>query len=308
MTSPVEPRIPRHQEVRPLPPFVTVADALAGCRFAADREGVLDEVEHTYVERGRLHEGIAPHFRLVVDGSLLAERTGVDLKDLKLTVTVRDVASKRYRVLRSWPVTDVMEPVDWSSEEDQPLRSNGGFEFNLAVSLQQPKDRRPNRAHRIGSILAQRTFSVSPEADAISFPMKFVDFGPTRWPDDALWIVEYLQPDPDFSQPLGDILELQINKKAERKLTQLARTPAGAILMEEIAIGVFCQVATRALRAKVPDDADSNDGVLKQVVAGLQRVSDRDAGDLARLALEDPSEFRALAQQMYGIVPSIVGA
>jgi len=298
----------KREEVRFLPPFETADGALRECHFSPDSAEEFIDAERTYLTRERFLVGLSPRFRLRVETEELTATTGLSLEDMELALAVRDLDFKKYEVLTRWPLTEIPEEWPTRLNSPRPFASSNGLDFVLVVALKNPQAAgASNHAHRAGSVLARRVFSVRPEADNLSFPIDFVDFPVEKWPADTLWAIKYLEDPPDFRKPVKEVLVLWMNKKVEQKLRQLEMTSAGSVSAQLIAAEVFAEIARRVLVdiPAVSDDGEDDEAIRLQVLRALQAMGDLDAEAVIELANEDPDVIKSLVQRGFSLVDSI---
>jgi FtsZ-binding cell division protein ZapB len=303
-TSIVSARSWRREEARQLPPFQTADDALKACACSPDEREEFQE--RFYLPRSRLVEGIKPRFRLAVDESRLTQ-VGCPAEDIELVLAARDLDYKNYVPLARWPLPEV--PAEYSAGRDglHVLKSYGGFDFAILAVLARRRPKTANVAYRQGSVLARRILAIRAEADAPSFPIKFEDLAQFGWPRDALWVVNYLSPEPDFNQPVAQVLELWINKTSEQKFVRASTIPLGKVFMELIASDVFAEVAIRVLSEIDELAEDNDDSLAKQIVQSLRESSGHSFDQLKELATREQERFRTLVQAMFGLAPEVAG-
>jgi hypothetical protein len=261
--------------------------------------------EHTYLSRARLQDGIKPKFRFRIDGELLANSMLLQADEIEVVISARDLEHKRYAILNRWPLDQL--PAEWGVDDDSasPLKSHGGFDFAIIASLVRARERTSNMPYRPASVLAKKIFSVRAEADALTFPIKFMDFAGADWPRDALWVINYFSEDPDYTRPVAEILELWVNKDAEQKLLRFSSAPIGQPFMQLMAADVFHEVAMRMLQEPEPESNDDDSSTWNQVIQSLKGITSLEAAQLRDMAVRDAPRLRAYVQAMYGVSPSV---
>ena len=239
-----------------------------------------------------------PKLKIRVHVEELLETTGLAADNLELVASLRDFDRKTYTPLERWPLIAI--PSEWPTPR-VPLQSHGGFDLSLLICLRENLDKVVNRPYRRGSVVSRRNFAVRAEADALTFPIRFVDFPEKGWPDEALWVVHYIREEPDFGLPVNGVLELWVNKRAERKLSQASASPTGLPIMQLIATDVFSQVSERVLMDESSRDDWDEESLGFQLIRSLEGNTGYDLQTLQDLARTDSSRLRALIQSTYSL-------
>lgn len=305
--------------VRPLPPFPTTDAALESIGFAPDDDMQLESGKEVYfLPSELLSEGINPRLGISIDAGQIETATGISVDTAELVISLRNVASRNYQAVARWPIKNIPDTWRYDPTSQRRIISHEGFDLVVTVCLSDSLQKQQNKPYRRGSVLARKTFSVKPEVDAVSFPIKLVDFGNDalfkNWPEETLWVVDYFDPEPDFNKSVESVLQVLLNKRAEEKLRVLTvGSSAGAILMKVMAAEFFLEIAVFALQApETESDVDKEEsemGLRSQVLASLSESSGRSSDELISWA-EGPNHgrLRAEVQRMFGIAQSVLEA
>jgi len=181
--------------VRPLPPFPTADVALESIGFAPNDDMPLESGKEVYfLPRDLLVEGTNPRLRLSIDPRVIENATGIFADSVELVISLRDYGSRNYQTVATWPIQNIPDTWKYDPSGQRGVSSHGGFDLVVAACLSQNLEKQQSKPYRRGSVLARKTLSVKPEVDAVSFPIKLVDFGNDplfeRWPEETFWVVD----------------------------------------------------------------------------------------------------------------------
>ena len=290
----------RRREKRVLQPFATSDHAFDNVRFAPTGDSQLSYADKYYVDRTILESGLQPRISFSFDPAVLVDDTPHNFTSIRLAISARDLARRKYSVLKQWPIEGV--PANWHS--DSILPSHEGIDFQVIAFLAHSSTTAPGQAWRKSSILAKKAFSVKPRVLNTLFPIVSADFGD----DERLFEVRWLA-DSSFNDNVERVLELEINHSCYQHVQALESSREGHAFLRLLTAQVFEEVAQRVLE-EYPHaiDLESNeDGLLTRVMQFLEEASGYAPEEIQRRASEEPGFLRTQSQHIVKIVDSVKG-
>lgn len=307
------------RERRPIPPFgdgtnlgrvsQAIGSALDSCRFAPFSDVPLTG-DRTYLLKSHQYDSdLEPRFTFEMENvERLTGSVGATLGDLWLSVSARARHIKRYLPMKEWKLDSVPDTWCPSSEELLRLQSHSDISFILAIRVDTDDIALKKNGLERGKVLSRREFVVKRPTDP-SFPIQWVDFdNDTDYPNEMLWVVRWKDlEDRNFSLPVGETLEVWVNKRADQPLQKIAAVPQGRnlgwkMLASEITVEIWYEVLTKI--GDVPSEGDS-ESLAGQVFAKLAYVSGRsylEIGDIVKDDEEGRTELRRFVSQILQVV------
>ena len=311
----------RRRERRLIPPFGDGSNpnrlsnqldhALASCRFAPFAHMMLIDEPTYYIEPGDVERPIEPRIEVVVDGVReLSDALGCRKVDLAVGLSVRSQHLKRYEPLQRWQMAAL--PVIWSTEPGRLDKFQTERGLDLVLSLRVASNRRALRQQglELGKVLCRREFSIRESIETSSFPFEWREFGgDIGYPDELLWTIKWhdtYEDDDRYDRPVGEVLTVWGNKKAEERLTNMDRTPGSeGLAWRMMAAEITTQIWADVLRGtEIEPSEDNGDTLVGQVFRNLSRLSGRPYGELKELTEQHDSltELRSLVSKALKVV------
>ena len=311
----------RRRERRSIPPYgdgsspnavSNILDRLLErSRFAPFQDSGLGEENSYFLSAEECQRGLYPRFEIVVDSlDELTKHFGIEEDDLELGLSVRSPKLRRYEVLQRWSIDNLpVEP--WSPEQSslQSMETGRGMDFILAMRIVADRgDLKPQGLDK-GKVLCRKVFSVKESVDIFTFPFRWAEFGgDTGVPDEALWMIEWKDPDDgdQFNRPVHEVLTVLVNKKAEGSLMAMgesngSRDLGWRMLAADITTQIFWDVLSKT--DNEPDEGEI-DSLVGQVFARLSRAGNVPYAAIKNLVNKDDSlsELRALVAKALKLV------
>ena len=284
---------------------------LSRCRFAPFENIGFSDQDTYFLSQEEGHRSIEPRFDIVLDDlDELTRRLGVHEGDLELGLSARSPRLRRYEVLERWSLDDV-PPDPWSPDQAklEGLQSGRGMDFVLAMRV--VAVRSDLEHHGIGKekVLCRRVFSVKESSDSLTFPLDWAEFGgDTAYPDEALWVIEWRDSEDEdqFERPVGELLTVVVNKKADGPLNAMAEAQgANDLAWRMLAADITTQIWADVL-IKIDEEPDVSDRetLAGQVFARLSRAGNIPYAEIKGLVGRDDSltELRNLVAKIFEVV------
>lgn len=295
----------RRTERRLIPPFGDGADpnalsnvldgVLAKCRFSPFSDvPLLDEATHV-LSIEDAEKPICPRFELVIDQlDELERRLSLHAEDLAVGLSVRSRHLRRYEVLEKWTVDEVQEA--WSPDPAilEKFQSGRGIEFVLGIQVTTQSEALALQGLEAGKIICRRVFAVALPTENFSFPFQWVKFGgDTEYPEDALWVIEWSEPEGgrQYELPVDQVLKVLANERAQEPL-RLAGGVHGAndIAWRMLAADITTQIWADVLKNYEGEPKeDDTETLVGQIYARLSRVSGLPYPEIRGLVQRDDS-------------------
>ena len=296
----------RRTERRLIPPFGDGGDpnalsnvldsVLAKCRFSPFSDVPLLDEATCVLSIDDAEKPICPRFELVIDQlEELERRLSLHAEELAVGLSVRSRHLRRYEVLKEWTVDEVPETA-WSPDPAtlEKLQSGRGIEFVLGVQVTSQSESLALQGLEAGKVICRRVFAVTLPTENFSFPFQWVKFGgDTEYPEDALWVIEWSEPEGgrNYELPVDQVLKVLANERAQEPL-RLAGGVHGAndIAWRMLAADITTQIWADVLKNYEGEPRmDDTETLVGQIYARLSRVSDLPYPEIQGLVRRDDS-------------------
>ena len=296
----------RRKERRSIPPFGDGTDPnatsnvldnlLAKCRFTPFPNMGLDNGDTYFLSPDEATRAIEPKFEIVIDRvDELRNRLGVREEEIEVGMSIRSRHLRRYEVLKRWNLNSIpLEPWSPDPKKIARLHSERGTDFVLAVRVVATRKQLILQGLDPNKVLTRRVFSVKENVETFTFPFRWVKFGEgTDYPEELLWAIEWKEMDDDapFERPVGELLTVLANEKAESMLRAMNEAHGSndlgwRMLAADITTHIWADVLS-----KTENEPDENDQetLVGQVFARLSRASGMPYSDLKPLVKQDDS-------------------
>jgi hypothetical protein len=304
----------RH-ESRPVRPFRSARDYLTevGLRLYADEDFKANEIlQISAIEQDRLLMAV----KVPAVPSNFEELVGVPINSLKLVVTLEDRIFKDSVIAASIPLSDldsVAKILEFDSEAVAMMSWAGETRVHIAVVLSEPYNGEVGTAHRVGSWVARKSFSVGNPRDTASFAIDAVEpdyFEKRLLPANTTYLVEIS--DPDLNQScdnLPDLVKVSLAKDVHAALAKDEESPMAKALIKAIYVDVVTTVMATGyanLGVGMPVMPDS---ILDVVTSKLTKSTGLSAERLRILAGETAgSHLRAVVQADIELSRALISA
>ena len=310
---------PHRKERRSIPPFGDGKDPnatsnvldniLAKSRFTPFPNVGLDDIDTYFLSSEEATRAIEPKFEIVVNQvDELSGRLGLRERDIEVGMSIRSRYLRRYQVLQRWNLASIpLDPWSPAPEKIARLQSERGMDFVLAVRVVATRKQLILQGLDPNKVLARRVFSVKENVEAFTFPFRWVKFGEeTKYPEESLWAIEWNELDDEapFERPVGELLTVLVNEKAESPLRAMnevhgANDLAWRMLAADITTQIWTDVLSKT--ENEPDETDQ-ETLVGQVFARLSRASGIPYSDLKSLIDPDVEELRGLVAKILTVV------
>lgn len=251
---------------------------------------------------------LEPRFALSTENvEPLALSVGAKSKDLCLSVSARVRHLKRYLPLREWKLDAVPEKWCHKPQELRGLQSRSDISFVVAIRVVADNPQLKKNGLESGKVLSRREFAVRKQNDS-SFPIEWVDFEDTDYPNEMLWIINWKdREDRTFALPVEEVLTVWVNKRADIPLRKIAEVREGRnlgwkMLAAEITGEIWYEVLTKI--EDIPD-SDDTDTLAGQVFAHLAHVSGMSYPEVKEIVGDDDegrTELRRYVSEVLRVV------
>lgn len=306
------------RERRAIPPFGDGANpnrvsqllgsALESCRFAPFPDVPLTDERTYFLKEHEQDRNLEPRFAFAPDNiERVADSVGATLNDLSLIVSARVRHIKRYLPLKEWALNAV--PKEWRHKPQELVRLQSRSDISFIVAIRVTADRPAVRENGLdrGKVLSRREFVVKKPSD-LSFPIEWIDFQETDYPDEMLWVVRWKDPeDHDFALPVHETLTVWVNKRADQPLQRISQVPQGGdlawkMLAAEITTEIWHRVVTTIEDAPVVEDTESLGGQVFTRLAHSSGMEYYNLMDIVKEAEDSRTEIRSHVARVLKVV------
>lgn len=306
-------------ESREVWPFAHADKAFDLCALRIDRDTEMDPRRSVFtLDEHALSSDVNYEFMLKLSVDQLSKSTLVQPDQIDVAIIFENDDARRHEMLQRWRL------VEMPTKAQGVVRFNRygprRFRFRLAAFLAQKRASAPTfSANRLGSVLADRRFSIGPSPESL-FKVNWTSFiGQAGWDPNALWRVEVINADLFGADAEGDeVLKVHLNKDLptlhalwESSATRSPRlSPVAALLRPLIASQILCDLCEAVLghlarsRENVPTDrAASLDttSLAGRLLSKLRKATHLDDSELIRLAGDAPEELSMRLQGLLGV-------
>ena len=315
-------QIQRHRkERRAIPPFGDGKDPnttskvldnlLAKSRFTPFPNVGLDDIDTYFLSSDEATRALKPKFKIDVNQvDELTNRLGLREEDIEVGMSIRSRYLRRYQVLQRWNIASIPhDPWSPAPEKIAGLQSERGMDFILAVRVVATRKQLILQGLDPNKVLARRVFSVKENVESFTFPFRWVKFGEgTGYPEELLWVIEWNELDDEapFERPVGEVLMVLVNEKAESSLRAMNEVHGSndlgwRMLAADITTQLWADVLSKTENEPNEEDHETLAG---QVFARLSRASGIPYSDLKSLVGQDDSleELRSLVARILNVV------
>ena len=306
------------RERRAIPPFgdgtnpnrvsQLLSSALESCRFAPFPDVPLMDGRTYFLNEGEQDRDLEPRFAFAPDKlERVAEIVGATLNDLNLSVSARVRHVKRYLPLKEWALNVVPRAWDHKPQELQGIQSRSDISFIVSIRVTADRPALKENGLESGKVLSRREFAVRRPVDS-SFPIRWIDFGKTDYPEEMLWVVVWEDPeDRDFALPVHETLTVWVNKRADQPLQKIAQVAQGGdlgwkMLAAEITTEIWHRVLNTIDNVPMEDDTDSLGGQVFTRLAAISGNSYPELIDMVKDADDSRTELRGHVARVLKVV------
>ena len=312
---------PHRKERRAIPPFGDGKDPnatsnvldnlLAKSRFTPFPNVGLDNIDTYFLSSDEANRAIEPKFEIVVNQvDELTNRLGLREGDIEVGMSIRSRYLRMYQVLQRWNLASIpLDPWSPAPEKIARLQSERGMDFVLAVRVVATRKQLILQGLDPNKVLARRVFSVKENVEAFTFPFQWVKFGEgNHYPEQSLWVIEWkdLDDEAPFERPVGEVLTVLVNEKAESSLRAMNEVHGSndlgwRMLAADITTQIWADLLSKTENEPNEEDHETLAG---QVFARLSRASGIPYSDLKSLVGQDDSreELRSFVAQILNVV------
>jgi hypothetical protein len=270
------------------------------------------------LDDNRLDDAIEYEFQLDVDASALASSVRLDAKEIDVALILENDDGKRRSVLHRQPLMKLSRKLEGKIRPEEYSRRR--LVLRLVAVLKSGRKANGNRdsAWRVGSVLAQRVFSLGPAPDTL-FKVHWSPFAERTWEKDALSYVEVRDESLLGSDvEVDEVVQVHLNSDlpllvavwkigATRDIrygpfAASLRPLVAAEIVHEIALVVARHVA-KLRESDAEFDLESMDpaSLAAKVLGGLSRAIETPKEALYQEAIENPARLRVRIQHAVGV-------
>jgi len=284
-----------------------------GFRLYADEDfDASESIRIGAVERDR----IAIALRIPPINIDLEALVGVPAEALRLIVTLEDRVFKNSRVVAGIPLSELSATTQILESENSDASSlswAGETRVHVAIVLSKPRKGEPGTAHRVGSWLARKTFSVGNPRDTASFPIDAVEpeyFVARGLPPRTTYFVEIL--DADLNQSCDDLPELvkiSLAKDVHAAIAQDQESSIAKALIKTIFVDIVTTVLATGYGAIGSAAELREDSIIDVVTKRLVKSTGVSTATLQKFATQAAgSQLRAVVQADVELSRALVSA
>jgi len=300
-------------ESRVVSPYERHDSGLRNVRIRIGDDGEFVPETRFWFAPEQLDEGIAPSLAFDVDADELAGRVGIPPADLRLHVSVRDRALKRWKVVDGWMLPDV--PAIYTPNLDAGTWAIGRrTEIAVLVAPAQTLPPMEGRASRVDQVVAAKSFELNVRVDGTRFNVATVEpswFTEAGLPGDTVWAIDW-ETREATAEPIAAFTVVVNEDHADALQQAFGDAPSAGALATQLAVDVFVEVAASTLRAA--NDFDPEPGTLLGAVAGAVGIETPEDFERLRARLHDDvgrigvtTLLRARAQSRLGLSKALDG-
>ncbi len=301
-------------ESREIWPFAHARAAFDNCALRLDPNEEFDPRRSTFAldEQG-LARDLPYELLLRVDARRLRETTEVAAREVDVALVLENDAAKRHEVLKRSSLEELPSRFEGMVPQARSGPRRVRFRLVALLNRERPRSRSGRFAWRVGSVLAERRFSVGPSPDSL-FRVHWTAFAEQGWDPRALWYVharniDLLCSDADPEE----VIQVHLNKDlpALHALWEASATrnqdlsPVAALLRPLMASETLSGLATVVLRQLGHLQGERDDFDPEQiersslgaiVLTGLKKGTRLSTAELIRLATDEPELLKMKIQ------------
>ncbi|MFC0135743.1 hypothetical protein CR105_00285 [Massilia eurypsychrophila] len=305
----------QRQESRPVRPFRSAVEYLAevGLRLYADEEfKAAETIQISSIEQDRLAIAV----KVPVAPLNFEELVGVPMAALSLVVTLEDRAFKDSCVAANVPFSELdsgAKILELNNELVSTMSWAGETRVHIAVVLCEPRNGEVGTAHRVGSWVARKSFSVGNPRDTASFAIDAVEpeyFEKRQLPHNTTYLVEISDPDLNQScENLPDLVKVSLAKDVHAALAKDEESPMAKALIRAIYVDVVTTVMATGYSNLGTGTPVTSNSILDVVTAKLTKSTGISPERLRILAGETAgSMLRAVVQADIELSRALISA
>lgn len=312
----------RRRESRESWSFKHFPTALRACALRMDPNETFDPVTSTFVvDQVPRDEGQYVEVALELNVAGVADQAQVGLEDLEFVLLYSNAEARRVSPL--WRSKASGHQRKWSGRISPRILSQRRYEVILQLVVRRELRQRPGRPWRQGSVLAERSWTITSPTASSLFTVDWTSFSEREgWDGDAMWRVEIGSADGFDSGTPEEIVRLHVNKDLEALTALFSRSagrshlaPVTAVLVPVVLSGVTTEILGRVLRWAYPlvakGDLDPMEIAPDSLAARVFEAADKlglSALEAGRIAVEEPGRLAMLVQGHFKIGQSLSGA
>ena len=160
------------------------------------------------------------------------------------------------------------------------------------------------------TVLVRKIFSIREKIEVSTFPFEWIEFNGAPYPTEALWVIEWYDPDSnDFDHPVNELLKVYGNKRLDKPLTDLgrvrtARDLAWKMLAADITTQIWSHVLLKIEIENLPDTEDTRT-LAGQIFTRISRMTEKTYAEIKGLMEQNDggAELRTLVAGILKVIP-----
>lgn len=297
-------------ETKLVRPFKSTEDYLddVALRLYGDSEFL---TEHLIQVESVDFERLGVALRLAKPPKGFEDMVGVGLDELRLIVSIEDRTLKQAVVLRSVALGEVNDGMLELDDAKDAVSWSGEIRVHVAVVLAKRRKLVVGLAHRVGSWVARKTFSIARTRDTASLNIQPVDeawFQARGLPPSTTYFVEIL--DTDLNQTCDQfpqLVHVYISKTLNATLSREQESPTTRALVKMIYVDVVSSVLTVGYSNLKGDVLASS--ILSVVAGRLSRATGFGEKKLVEYATENNgTQLKAIVQAEAELTKNMIAA